>query len=153
MKLYLQDNNLVTVDRASMANGLEVRCPLLDQDLIEFVARLPTKYKLKGFQPKYLLKKAAEGFLPDTIIYRPKKGFGIPLAKWLGTDLKDFMLDHLNEARVRRQGIFDYVYIKRLVDEQFSKTKDHRELLWTLIVFQSWYEEYIDNPNRPNCRH
>jgi len=153
MKLYLQDNNLVTVDRASMANGLEVRCPLLDQDLIEFVARLPTKYKLKGFQPKYLLKKAAEGFLPDTIIYRQKKGFGIPLAKWLGTDLKDFMLDHLNEARVRRQGIFDYVYIKRLVDEQFSKTKDHRELLWTLIVFQSWYEEYIDNPNRPNCRH
>ncbi|HXT55651.1 MAG TPA: asparagine synthase-related protein, partial [Candidatus Eisenbacteria bacterium] len=89
----------------------------------------------------------------DTIIYRQKKGFGIPLAKWLGTDLKDFMLDHLNEARVRRQGIFDYVYIKRLVDEQFSKTKDHRELLWTLIVFQSWYEEYIDNPNRPNCRH
>jgi len=153
MKLYLQDNNLVTVDRASMANGLEVRCPLLDQDLIEFVARLPTKYKLKGFQPKYLLKKAAEGFLPDTIIYRQKKGFGIPLAKWLGTDLKDFMLDHLNEARVRRQGIFDYAYIKRLVDEQFSKIKDHRELLWTLIVFQSWYEEYIDNPNRPNCRH
>ena len=153
MKLYLQDNNLVTVDRASMANGLEVRCPLLDQDLIEFVARLPTKYKLKGFQPKYLLKKAAEGFLPDTIIYRQKKGFGIPLAKWLGTDLKDFMLDHLNEATVRRQGIFDYAYIKRLVDEQFSKTKDHRELLWTLIVFQSWYEEYIDNPNRPNCRH
>ena len=153
MKLYLQDNNLVTVDRASMANGLEVRCPLLDQDLIEFVARLPTKYKLKGFQPKYLLKKAAEGFLPDTIIYRQKKGFGIPLAKWLGTDLKDFMLDHLNEVTVRRQGIFDYAYIKRLVDEQFSKTKDHRELLWTLIVFQSWYEEYIDNPNRPNCRH
>lgn len=153
MKLYLQDNNLVTLDRASMANGLEVRCPLLDQDLIEFVARLPAKYKLKGFQPKYLLKKAAEGCLPDSIIHRQKKGFGIPLAKWLGTDLKNFMLDHLNEARIRRQGIFDYAYIKRLMDEQFAKRKDHRELLWTLIVFQSWYEEYIDNPNRPNCRH
>jgi asparagine synthase (glutamine-hydrolysing) len=153
MKLYLQDSNLVTVDRASMANGLEVRCPLLDQDLVEFVSRLPARYKLKGFRAKYLLRKAAEGLLPETIIHREKKGFGIPLAKWLGTDLKIFMLDHLNEARIRRQGIFNYAYIKRLVDEQFSKTKDHRELLWTLIVFQSWYEEYIDNPNRPNCRH
>ncbi|HEX5606259.1 MAG TPA: asparagine synthase (glutamine-hydrolyzing) [Candidatus Binatia bacterium] len=153
MKLYLQDNNLVTVDRASMANGLEVRCPLLDQDLVEFVSRLPARYKLKGFRAKYLLKKAAKGLLPETIIHRQKKGFGIPLAKWLCTDLKDFMLDHLNEARIRRHGIFDYAYIKRLMDEQFAKIKDHRELLWTLIVFQSWYEEYIDNPNRPNCRH
>ena len=153
MKLYLQDNNLVTVDRASMANGLEVRCPLLDQDLVEFVALLPAKYKLKGFRAKYLLKKAAAGLLPETIIHRQKKGFGIPLAKWLETDLKDFMLDHLNEATIRRQGIFHYPYIKRLIDEQLAKVKDHRELLWTLIVFQSWYEEYIDNANRPDCGH
>ena len=153
MKLYLQDNNLVTVDRASMANGLEVRCPLLDQDLVEFVSRLPARYKLKGFRAKYLLKKAAEGLLPETIIHRQKKGFGIPLAKWLGTDLKNFMLDHLNEATIKRQGIFHYPYIKRLIDEQLAKVKDHREPLWTLIVFQSWYEEYIDNPNRPDCRH
>lgn len=154
MKLYLQDNNLVTVDRASMANGLEVRCPLLDQDIVEFVSRLPVKYKLKGFRAKYLLKKAAQGLLPETIIHRQKKGFGIPLAKWLGRDLKDFMLDHLNEARIRSQGIFDYPYIKGLMDEQLAKTKDHRELLWTLIVFQSWYEEYIHNANRPDscCR-
>ena len=153
MKLYLQDNNLVTVDRASMANGLEVRCPLLDQDLVEFVSRLPTSYKLKGFRTKYLLRKAAEGWLPKSIIHRQKKGFGIPLAKWLSTDLKDFMLDHLSETKIKRQGIFDYPYIKGHVDEQFSKSKDHRELLWTLIVFQSWYGEYIDKTNRPNCEH
>ncbi len=153
MKLYLQDNNLVTVDRASMANGLEVRCPLLDQDLVEFVSRLPAKYKLKRFRAKYLLRKAAAGLLPKNIIHRQKKGFGIPLAKWLSTDLKDFMLGHLNEATIRRQGLFDYRYIKRLVDEQLAKIKDHRELLWTLIVFQSWYGEYIDKPSRPNCGH
>ena len=151
MKLYLQDNNLVTVDRASMANGLEVRCPLLDQDLVEFVSRLPARYKLKGFRAKYLLRKAAEGLLPETIIHRQKKGFGIPLAKWLATDLRDFMLDHLSETKIKRQGIFDYPYIKRLVDEQFSKSKDHREPLWTLIMFQSWYEEYIQNPKRYDC--
>jgi len=64
------------------------------------------------------------------------------------------MLDHLNEARIRSQGIFDYPYIKGLMDEQLAKTKDHRELLWTLIVFQRWYEEYIHNANRPDscCR-
>ena len=136
-----------------MANGLEVRCPLLDQDLVEFVSRLPAKYKLKRFRAKYLLRKAAAGLLPKNIIHRQKKGFGIPLAKWLSTDLKDFMLGHLNEATIRRQGLFDYRYIKRLVDEQLAKIKDHRELLWTLIVFQSWYGEYIDKPSRPNCGH
>jgi asparagine synthase (glutamine-hydrolysing) len=148
MKLYLQDNNLVTVDRASMANGLEVRCPLLDQEVVEFVCRLPTKYKLKGFQAKYLLKKAAAGMLPKNIIHRQKKGFGIPLAKWLGTDLKEFMLDTLSEERIRRQGIFHYPYIKLLLDEQLAKTNDHREPLWTLLVFQRWYEEYIDKATR-----
>jgi asparagine synthase (glutamine-hydrolysing) len=145
MKLYLQDNNLVTVDRASMANGLEVRCPLLDQDVVNFVCGLPAKYKLHGFEAKYLLKKAATGLLPQSIVHRPKKGFGIPLAKWLGADLKEFMLDHLSEDRIHRQSIFHYPYIKRLIDEQLAKTNDHREALWTLLVFQSWYEEYIGN--------
>ena len=145
MKLYLQDNNLVTVDRASMASGLEVRCPLLDQDLVEFVCGLPTKYKLHGFKAKYLLKKAAAGLLPKNIIHRQKKGFGIPLAKWLATDLKEFMLDHLSEDKINRQGIFHYPYIKRLIDEQLAKTNDHREALWTLLVFQSWHDEYLGN--------
>jgi asparagine synthase (glutamine-hydrolysing) len=154
MKLYLQDNNLVTVDRASMANGLEVRCPLLDHDLVEFVCRLPTRYKLNGFRVKYLLKKAATGLLPRSVVHRRKKGFGIPLAKWLATDLKDFMLDHLSENKIKRQGIFDYTYIKRLLDEQFAKSKDHRESLWTLLTFQIWYEEYIQSSNRPErCCH
>ncbi|HYT53528.1 MAG TPA: asparagine synthase (glutamine-hydrolyzing) [Verrucomicrobiae bacterium] len=144
MKLYLQDNNLVTVDRASMANGLEVRCPLLDKDVVEFVCRLPMKYKLNRFTTKYLLKRAAEGMLPRNIIHRQKRGFGIPLAKWLTTDLKDFMLDYLSEERIRKQGIFHYPSVKKLIDEQFAKTNDHREPLWTLLVFQTWYERYLD---------
>jgi asparagine synthase (glutamine-hydrolysing) len=131
-----------------------VRCPLLDQELVEYVCRLPTRYKLNGFRVKYLLKKAATGLLPRSVVYRQKKGFGIPLAKWLATDLKVFMLDHLSESNIKRQGIFDYTYIKRLIDEQFSKSKDHREPLWTLLMFQTWYEEYIQNSNRPDrCYH
>lgn len=143
MKLYLQDNNLVTVDRASMANGLEVRSPLLDKEVVEFVCRLPMEYKLNGFKTKYLLKKAAEGLLPRRIIYRQKKGFGIPLAKWLTGQLKGFMLDYLGQERIERQGIFNYPYVKQLIDEQLARKKDNREPLWTLLIFQTWYEKYI----------
>ncbi len=148
MKLYLQDNNLVTVDRASMANGLEVRCPLLDKDLVEFVCGLPVKYKLNGFKTKHLLKRAAAGLLPRKIIYRQKKGFGIPLAQWLTTDLKEFMLDYLSEDRIRTQGIFHYPYVKQLIDQQLARTNDHREALWTLLVFQLWHENYVDTMPR-----
>jgi asparagine synthase (glutamine-hydrolysing) len=94
MKLYLQDDILVKVDRAAMANGLEVRCPLLDQELVEFACRLPMQYKLHGLKTKYLLKKAAAGILPDSIINRKKKGFGIPISKWLTGELKSYMLDY-----------------------------------------------------------
>ena len=153
MKLYLQDNNLVTVDRASMANGLEVRCPLLDQDVVEFVCRLPAKYKLNGLRTKYLLKRAAGGLLPRRVIYRQKKGFAIPLAQWLNTELKDFMLEYLSEERIRKQGIFNFPYVKRLIDEQLAKTIDHRESLWTLLVFQSWYDSYLDGATRAEVSH
>ncbi|HEX9143182.1 MAG TPA: asparagine synthase (glutamine-hydrolyzing) [Candidatus Binatia bacterium] len=144
MKLYLQDNNLVTVDRASMANGLEVRSPLLDHDVVEFVSRLPMEYKIHGLKTKYILKKVSEEFLPRHIIYRKKKGFGVPLAQWLTGELKDFMLDYLSPERIHRQGLFHYPYVKQLIDEQLNKIKDNRELLWTLLVFQTWYERYVE---------
>lgn len=143
MKLYLQDNNLVTVDRASMANSLEVRSPLLDGEVVEFVCRLPMDYKLHGFKTKHLLKKAAESFLPRKVVYRQKKGFGIPIAKWLTGPLKEFMLDYLGQDRLERQGIFHTPYVQRLIEEQLTMKKDNREPLWTLLVFQTWYEKYI----------
>jgi asparagine synthase (glutamine-hydrolysing) len=152
MKLYLQDNNLVTVDRASMANGLEVRSPLLDRDVVDFVCRLPMEYKLKGLTTKYILKKVAEKFLPRDVVYRKKKGFGVPLAQWLNGELKEFMLDYLSQERIERQGIFHYPYVKKLIDEQLTKTKDNREPLWTLLVFQTWYEKYVESYERGERR-
>lgn len=150
MKLYLQDNNLVTVDRASMANGLEVRSPLLDRNFAEFAGRLSMDYKLRGMRTKYLLKKAAERYLPKTVVHRQKRGFGIPLAKWLTGKLRPLMLDYFSEERIRRQKIFNYAYLSRLIDEQLTKKKDNREFLWTLLVFQLWYERYIDG-NAAHC--
>ena len=146
MKLYLQDGVLVKVDRASMANSLEVRCPLLDQEFVEFACRLPMQYKLHGLKTKYLLKRAAAGILPDHIINRKKKGFGIPISKWLTGDLKSYMLDYLGEGRIKRQGFFNYPCVKRLIDEHLEKKKDNRKLLWTLLVFQIWYERFFENP-------
>jgi asparagine synthase (glutamine-hydrolysing) len=148
MKLYLQDNNLVTVDRASMANGLEVRSPLLDRDVVDFVCRLPMEYKLNGLKTKYILKKVAEEFLPRKLVHRKKRGFAVPLATWLTGELKEFMLDYLSQERIERQGIFHYPYVKQLVDEQLAKSKDNREPLWTMLVFQTWYEKYIEGNER-----
>jgi len=145
MKLYLQDDILVKVDRAAMANGLEVRCPLLDLEFVEFACQLPTKYKLKGLKTKYLLKKAARGILPDEIIDRRKKGFGIPIARWLRNELKDFMCDSLNETKIKRQGFFNYSYIKKLVDDHLERKVDNRKALWSLLVFQIWHETYLEN--------
>jgi asparagine synthase (glutamine-hydrolysing) len=89
------------------------------------------------------LKRVAERFLPRELVHRKKRGFAVPLAQWLNGQLKDFMLDHLSQERIQRQGIFYYPYVKRLIDEQLSKTKDNREPLWTLLVFQTWYERYM----------
>lgn len=145
MKLYLQDDILTKVDRASMANSLEVRCPLLDQELVEFACNLPMHYKLNGLKTKYLLKKAADGILPEGIANRPKKGFGIPLSRWLTGELKDFTLDYLSERRITKQGFFHYPYIKTLIDDHFQKRNDNRKLLWTLLVFQIWHERFIES--------
>ncbi len=83
LRLYLQEAILVKVDRASMACSLEVRAPFLDYELVEFVMGLPSRLKLKGFTSKYILKKAMKNWLPDEVINRPKKGFGVPIAKWV----------------------------------------------------------------------
>jgi asparagine synthase (glutamine-hydrolysing) len=143
MKLYLQDDILVKVDRASMANSLEVRVPYLDHTFIEYVGGLPTMYKLRGLTTKYLLKMAVRNILPKAIIQRKKKGFGIPLSKWFNHELKDFLLSYLNEERITKAGIFHYPYIKQLLDEHFSYKRDNRKQLWTLLVFEMWREHYL----------
>lgn len=145
MKLYLQDSVLVKVDRASMANSLEVRCPLLDHEFVEFVCSLPMMYKLNGLKTKYLLKKAAQGILPRSVIHRQKKGFGIPISRWLMKELRELTLEYLSERRIRRQGFFNWGYVKRLMEDHEAKKRDNRKLLWTLLVFQIWHERFVEN--------
>lgn len=142
LRLYLQEAILTKVDRASMACSLEVRAPFLDYELVEFVMRLPSKFKLKGFRTKSLLKKAMKNFLPDEIIHRPKKGFGVPIAKWAKGPLREMFTQLLSPERIKREGFLDPFYVKRLFEEHLAEKRDNRKQLWTLLVWELWTERY-----------
>ena len=139
---YLQDDILVKVDRASMACSLEVRAPFLDVELVEFLGRVPPRLKLRRLDTKHLLKRAMAHTLPPGIAGRAKKGFGIPLAEWLKTDLRPQLEDELSPDRVGRQGIFEAREVQRLVSEHLSGRRDHRKQLWTLLMFQLWHRRW-----------
>ena len=143
MRTYLMDEVLVKVDRASMKNSLEIRSPFLDPNLVELANSLPFSFKLKGFTTKYILKKLMEDKLPGSIVYRKKKGFGIPLSRWLRNELKEFCDGLLSEEKIKNQGLFNYDYIARLKQEHFDENKNNRKKLWTLMAFMIWYERFI----------
>lgn len=142
-KMYLQDDILVKVDRASMFASLEVRAPFLDKELVEFVQTLPFHLKMKGFKTKNILKKSLKGMLPSDIINRPKKGFGIPLAKWIKKDLSGLCQDIFSKQKIEEQGIFNYNYIQQLLKNHNEEKQDNRKPIWTLLAFQLWYEKNI----------
>jgi asparagine synthase (glutamine-hydrolysing) len=139
VQTYLEDDILVKVDRASMAASLEVRAPFLDVELVEFLARVPTQLKLRGMTTKAILKDAMRNRLPAGIADRRKKGFGIPLARWLKGELRELMLDELSHDRLRRQGLFDPAPVEALVREHLDGRRDNRKQLWTLLAFQLWH--------------
>ncbi len=141
---YLPDDILTKVDRASMACSLEVRAPFLDYTLVEFLGRVPSRLKLRRLETKVLLKRAMAGRLPEGIAERRKKGFGIPLARWLRGPLRERLLDELSPARLDRQGIFVPAEVERLVGEHLSGRRSHHKELWTLLVFQLWHRRWAE---------
>ncbi|HRY62336.1 MAG TPA: asparagine synthase (glutamine-hydrolyzing) [Candidatus Paceibacterota bacterium] len=143
MRTYLMDQVLVKVDRASMSSAMEVRAPFLDISIVEFANSLPYRYKYRNFQTKYILKKLMTGKLPKNIIHRSKKGFGIPLGKWLKEDLKDFCNKTLSRENSDKFGLFNYEYINKIKNEHFSGRKDNRKLLWNLMVLFLWREKWF----------
>ena len=114
-RFFLADHNLTYTDKMSMAAGVEVRVPFLDLDLVQFAARIPTQYKQRGREGKWVLKKAMEPYLPYDVIYRPKSGFGVPLRRWLRLELSDWLADTLSHDRLRSRGLFDSVAVHRLI--------------------------------------
>jgi asparagine synthase (glutamine-hydrolysing) len=135
---YLSEGVLVKVDRASMAASLETRAPFLDHTLVEFLCGLPLSLKLRGSTGKVVLKEAMRNDLPASILARPKKGFGMPVAQWLQQGLRPLVRETLSPDRLRRQGIFSPSYVTGLLAEHESGRADHRKLLWTLLMFELW---------------
>jgi asparagine synthase (glutamine-hydrolysing) len=141
-KLYLQDDILVKVDRTSMANSLEVRAPFLDVNVVEFVNTIPHDLKLRGFTTKYILRQAMQSKLPRDIVNRRKKGFGIPIADWFKNELKPVLLDLFQESKLKQQGLFQPEFVRNLMHAHFTGRADNRKQLWTLFMFEKWYEKY-----------
>ena len=138
MKTYLVGDILTKVDRASMAHALEVRVPLLDHKFIEWVSGLPSDVKLKGQEGKYALKKALEPTLPQDVLYRPKMGFGVPLAKWFRGPLKAKIEESLLGDTIRHSGLFNMSYIESVLAQHQSGVRDHSVVIWTLLMFNAF---------------
>ena len=141
-RLYLEDDLLVKIDRASMACSLELRTPYLDHRLIEFAASLPAQLKVPTVQLKHLLKKAVSIWLPRRIVYRQKRGFSVPVAEWMRGELRSWLDETLGEEKLKRNGLFSVSFVRRLLEEHWARQADHRRLLWPLFCFELWYDRW-----------
>ena len=136
---YLMDDGLTKADRASMANSLEMRAPLLDSELVEWVNRIPFKYKYSQGKTKLVLKKLMRNKIPENIINGKKQGFTPPIAEWFAKSLED----QIKEYIFLDNGLFNRDYIRRLWEEHLSQRQNHRKILWTLFVWQLWSSENL----------
>ena len=144
VNLYLANDLLVKMDRATMAHALEARSPFLDHKLMEFVARLPTEFKLQGVQKKRLLKAMLRGQLPDVVLDRPKMGFSVPLAHWFRHELHDMAHDLLLSDRSLNRGYFNTTVIPQMLNQHCRGHEDHSDHLWNLLVLELWHRTFID---------
>lgn len=141
---YLPDDILQKVDRASMSVSLESREPYLDHRLIEWVAQLPDHFKYNKGIKKYLLKEITHKHIPKSMMERPKMGFAIPIDKWMRNELKDKLLYYLDENKVKDQGIFNPLAVKRLLDNFMERKGESGVKIWYLLMFQMWYEKWME---------
>ena len=145
VNLYLPEDCLVKVDRATMAASLEARSPLLDRDLMEFAARLPAHFKLNLFDRKRIFKKALHGVLPDPILKRRKMGFGVPLEYWFrGAAWIEILRDVLLSSRALERGYFAPAAVERVIDEHVAGVRDRQHQLWMLLMLEMWHRTFVD---------
>jgi asparagine synthase (glutamine-hydrolysing) len=143
MKTYLPEDILSLSDRLSMWHSLEVRVPLVDHQLVELSARLPTRFKLDWRRKKILLKRIAARRLPDEVMRHRKQGFESPMAAWLRTDLAEYSRDILGPDRLGKSGLFDSDYVADKLEEHMAGRHKNNKLIFSLIMFQEWYERNV----------
>jgi asparagine synthase (glutamine-hydrolysing) len=144
LKNYLPEDILAVTDRMSMQHSLEVRVPFLDHVFLEYCATIPPELKMKGLRKKYLLKSAARQYLPTSVIKHRKQGFVGPMSRWLKNELKPFVIDTLSENNLAKHGLLNGKTVKRILDEHFKGREIHDTLIWSMVIFQSWYNIYME---------
>jgi asparagine synthase (glutamine-hydrolysing) len=150
LKLRLPELLLMRVDKITMASSLEARVPFLDHKLVEFAMGIPQHMKYRGRETKHLLKLALRGKIPDRVLKRKKKGFGVPVSEWMLDRLGSIIEDSIMESPLRGRQLFDYSYIKHLFDEQRAHTTNYSFFLWSLFNLTLWYDRWIEG--RPLSR-
>jgi len=143
LKHRLPELLLMRVDKITMSTSVEGRAPYLDQDLVEFVLKIPSGLKYKNGQKKYILKKAVQGIIPNNIIYREKQGFSAPIKEWFTGDLGAYMADAILNSRIRERGFFDYNYLSKMIRQQREGRADNSSRLWLLFNLSKWYDYWI----------
>ena len=147
-KTYLVGDILTKVDRASMAHALEVRVPILDHQFLEWCAQLPSSIKLKGQSTKDIFKKALEPHLPDDVLYRPKMGFGVPLAEWFRGPLKERVRYTLLGESLADSGFFNMDHVRSIVNQHQNGTRDFSTAIWSLFMFESFLRECFQDRSK-----
>lgn len=144
LKTFLPCLNLITTDKTSMAANLEVRVPFLNRNMIEFAARMPADFKLRGFKRKYILKRALEKMLPSEVVWRKKAGFGAPIRSWLRGPLRPMIDDLLSEETVRKRGLFEPREVRRIIDANNSGREDFNLQVFQLLNLEIWQRKFLD---------
>jgi asparagine synthase (glutamine-hydrolysing) len=145
----MPDDMLTKVDRATMAVSLEARVPLLDRAVVEFMASLPSSYKVHGWQLKYLFKRAVSGLLPGELLKRRKEGFNVPIARWLRRDLRDLVTDALSRDRLQTIGVLNPAAVESLIRQHLDGRADRGREVWTLVMFGLWHARYMGGAAPP----
>jgi asparagine synthase (glutamine-hydrolysing) len=143
-RLRLPELLLMRVDKIGMSESLEARVPFLDHHLVEFTMDIPEKWKVRGGVPKYLLKKAVQGLIPDEIINRKKMGFGAPMSDWLRSDFGHAVQAAIRSSGLMRRGFFNLEYIDKLFGWHYSGRADCSIYIWNLYNCTAWYDYWVD---------
>lgn len=144
LKTYLPNDMLYYGDIMSMANSFEVRFPLIDHKIVEFMTSIDSKWRIKDGKTKYLMKKLLKDKIPDAIIEKKKLGLNPPMGIWLRKDLKDLISEYLSKSSIDKRGIFNYNFIEKILYEFENNKKDRSLNIWALIVLEEWFRQYID---------
>lgn len=143
-RFFLANRNLTYTDKMSMAAGVEVRVPFLDEDLLDFAQRIPLSLKQRGQEGKWVLKKAMEPFLPRDVIYRSKTGVGALLRRWIRFELRELLADLLSKESLRRRGLFNPSAVQSLIKANDKGNADASYTLLSLLCIEIWCRHYVD---------